>query len=127
MANETGLGPQSAIPPSRGVDANPAVSQQTDAQARLAAIVESSDDAIISKDLNSIIRSWNSGATRLFGYTAEEAIGQSITMLMPPDRVNEEPGILDRIRRGERIEHYETVRRRKDGAAGHLALRFPAL
>ncbi|HUN45091.1 MAG TPA: PAS domain S-box protein [Stellaceae bacterium] len=82
---------------------------------RLAAIVESSDDAIISKDLNGVITSWNRGAERIFGYVAEEVIGQPVTVLMPPERVDEEPGILARIRRGEPIDHYETVRRRKDG------------
>ena len=83
---------------------------------RFAAIVESSDDAIIAKDLNAVITDWNRGAERLFGYMAEEAIGRPITMLIPEDRHDEEPGILARLRRGERIEHYETVRRRKDGA-----------
>jgi PAS domain S-box-containing protein len=92
------------------------------AQARLAAIVETSDDAIISKDLNGIIRSWNAGAQRLFGYTADEAIGQPVTMLMPPDRVDEEHGILRRISRGESINHYETVRRRKDGTLVSISL-----
>jgi PAS domain S-box-containing protein len=82
---------------------------------QLAAIVESSDDAIISKDLSGTITSWNNGAERLYGYTAAEAIGQPVLMLIPEDRLNEESGILDKIRRGERIEHYETVRRRKDG------------
>ena len=96
--------------------------QAQEAKAHLAAIVESSDDAIISKDLNSIITSWNRGAERLFGYTAQEAIGQSITMLMQPERFNEEPGILERIRRGESIEHYETVRRRKDGTLLQISL-----
>jgi len=90
--------------------------------AQLAAIVQSSDDAIISKDLNGIITSWNAGAARLFGYAPAEAIGQSIVMLIPPERVDEEPGILDRIRRGERIDHYETVRRRKDGALVEISL-----
>jgi PAS domain S-box-containing protein len=96
--------------------------QREEARARLAAIIESSDDAIVSKDLNGIIRSWNDGAERLFGYTATEAIGRPITMLMPPDRFNEEPGILERIRRGERIHHYETVRRRKDGTLLDISL-----
>jgi PAS domain S-box-containing protein len=81
----------------------------------LAAIVESSNDAIVSKDLDGTIRSWNPGAERLFGYSAQEAIGQSITMLIPAGRDDEEPTIIDRIRRGLRVEHYETVRRRKDG------------
>jgi PAS domain S-box-containing protein len=92
------------------------------AAASLASIVESSDDAIISKDLNGVITSWNKGAERLFGYTADEAIGQSITMLIPPNRFNEEPDILERIRRGESIEHYETVRHRKDGTLLDLSL-----
>ncbi len=92
------------------------------ANATLAAIVESSDDAIISKNLDSIITSWNRGAERMFGYTAAEAIGRSVTMLMPPDRVSEEPGILTRLRAGERIDHYETVRRRKDGTLLDISL-----
>lgn len=92
------------------------------ASARLAAIVESSGDAIISKDLTGVITSWNHGAELLFGYTAQEAIGKPVTMLMPPDRVDEEPGILARISRGEKIEHYETVRRRKDGALIDISL-----
>jgi PAS domain S-box-containing protein len=89
---------------------------------RLAAIVESSDDAIVSKDLNSIITSWNRGAELLFGYKAHEVIGQPITILMPPDRVNEEPGILQRIRSGQLIDHYETIRRRKDGTHVNVSL-----
>jgi PAS domain S-box-containing protein len=93
-----------------------------EAQARLAAIVESSDDGIIGKNLDGIITSWNRGAARLFGYSAEEAIGRPVTMLMPPDRVNEEPAILERIRRGETIDHYETVRRRKDGTLLDISL-----
>jgi len=89
---------------------------------QLASIVESSDDAIVSKDLDGVITSWNLGAERLFGYEAAEAIGRPITMLMPPERLDEEPGILARIRRGEPIEHYETVRRRKDGSLVDIAL-----
>jgi PAS domain S-box-containing protein len=92
------------------------------ASLRLAAIVESSADAIISKDLNAIITSWNQAAEKLFGYTAEEAVGKSITILIPPDRHDEEPAILERIRRGERIEHYETVRQRKDGTLLDISL-----
>src|SRR2546428_4302640 len=87
-----------------------------DVTAWLAAIVEFSDDAIISKTLQSVIRSWNPGAERLFGYRAEEVIGQPITILFPPDRLHEEDEFLRRIRSGERIEHYETVRVRKDGS-----------
>jgi PAS domain S-box-containing protein len=86
-----------------------------EAQASLAAIVESSDDAIISKDLSGVITSWNSGAERLFGYSAQEAVGQPITLLIPPDRFDEENGIVERIRRGEGVDNFETVRRRKDG------------
>jgi len=93
-----------------------------DVNSKLAAIVESSDDAIIGKDLNGIITTWNLGAERLFGYTEREAIGQQITKLMPPDRVSEEVVILERIRRGERIEHFETVRRRKDGTLLDISL-----
>jgi PAS domain S-box-containing protein len=92
------------------------------ASGRLAAIVESSEDAIISKDLNGIIASWNQAAERIFGYTAEEAVGKPITILIPPDRHDEEPGILARIRRGERVEHYETVRQRKDGSLLDISL-----
>jgi PAS domain S-box-containing protein len=92
------------------------------AKAHLAAIVESSDDAIISKDLNGVITSWNHGAEQLFGYTAQEAVGQPVTILMPPDRVNEEPGILERIRRGEKIEHFETIRRCKHGGLLNVSL-----
>ena len=83
---------------------------------RLAEIVESSDDAIISTDLSTIISTWNKGAERLYGYTAEEMIGRPIRVLVPPDRVEEEAAILARIRRGERIEARDTVRRRKDGS-----------
>jgi PAS domain S-box-containing protein len=82
----------------------------------LAAIVESSDDAIISKDLNGIITSWNNGAERMFGYTAAEIVGHPVTELIPPDRQQEEPDILARLRNGLRIDHYETIRRRKDGS-----------
>jgi PAS domain S-box-containing protein len=85
------------------------------ARAYLAAIVESSDDAIISKDLNGIVRSWNRGAEAIFGYRAEEMIGRPISVLFPPDRLAEEDDILARLRRGGRVDHFETVRRRKDG------------
>jgi PAS domain S-box-containing protein len=82
----------------------------------LASIVQSSDDAIVSKNLDGIITSWNKGAERIFGYTAEEAIGQPVTIVIPPDRRDEERTILTRIRRGERIDHFETVRQRKHGS-----------
>jgi PAS domain S-box-containing protein len=88
----------------------------------LSAIVQSSDDAIISKDLNGIITSWNRGAERIFGYAPEEVIGKSITILIPEDRLDEEPNILHRIRKGERIDHFETIRRRKDGTLLNISL-----
>jgi PAS domain S-box-containing protein len=93
-----------------------------EAQGRLVAIVESADDAIVGKDLNGVITDWNEGATALFGYTAEEAIGRPVSMLMPPDRVDEESGILRRIRAGESISHYETIRRHKDGTLLDISL-----
>jgi len=84
-------------------------------RAYLAAIVESSSDAIISKTLEGVITSWNKGAEQIFGYTAEEAIGRNVTMLFPPELQSEEIDILGKMRRGERIDHYETIRRTKDG------------
>jgi PAS domain S-box-containing protein len=94
-----------------------AVLRESEQQSRwVAAIVESSDDAIVSKNLDGIITSWNRGAERVFGYTAGEAIGQPITIVIPEDRQSEERDILTRIRRGERIEHFETVRQRKHGS-----------
>ena len=92
-----------------------------DAQ-RLAAIVSSSDDGIISKDLNGVITSWNAGAGRIFGYAADEIIGKPVTVLIPQDLQDEEPGILGRILRGERIDHYETIRQRKDGTRIDISL-----
>jgi PAS domain S-box-containing protein len=88
----------------------------------LAAVVDSSDDAILSKDLNGIIATFNRGAERLFGYRAEEVVGKPVTILIPPDRQHEEPEILARIRRGERIDHYETVRHRKDRTLVDISL-----
>ena len=89
---------------------------------RIASIVESSDDAIISKDLDGVITTWNRGAERVFGYTAEQVIGKPVSILIPPDRQDEEPAILDRVRRGERIEHYETVRLRKHGSRVDISI-----
>jgi PAS domain S-box-containing protein len=86
------------------------------------AIIESSDDAILSKDLDGVILSWNQGATRLFGFTAEEAVGKPVTIIIPLDRLDEEPTILEKIHRGERIEHFETVRQRKDGSFIDISL-----
>lgn len=93
-----------------------------EASAQLSVIVESSHDAIVSKDLDGIITSWNEGAEQLFGHTANEAIGNPGTILIPPDRSNEEPAILERIRRGELIESYESIRRCKDGSLIDVSL-----
>jgi two-component system CheB/CheR fusion protein len=110
---------------------DPQIAESNDASSRdlsqlahrhLGAIVESSDDAIISKDLNATIKSWNRAAERIFGFTAAEAIGRPITILIPADRQNEETEILGRIKRGERIDHFETVRRRKDGNLIHVSI-----
>ena len=89
---------------------------------RLAAIVESSDDAIIATDFTGVITNWNQGAERLFGYTADEVVGKSIMILIPAERHDEEPAILARIRRGECVDHYETIRRRKDGSLVEISL-----
>ena len=91
-------------------------------QAYLAAIVESSDDAIISKDLNGVVRSWNAAAERMFGYSAEEVVGRPIRLIIPADRQAEEDDILARLRRGERVDHFQTVRRTKDGRLIDVAL-----
>jgi PAS domain S-box-containing protein len=88
----------------------------------LAAIVASSDDAIVSKDLDGIITSWNKSAERIFGYTPEEAIGQHVTLIIPPERHSEESDILGRVRRGERVDHFHTVRKRKDGGLLDVSL-----
>src|ERR1700730_16270385 len=92
------------------------------AKQHLAAIVEFSDDAIISINLHGIIQSWNAAAERIYGYTVREAIGKSVDMLIPPDRRNEEPEILNRIRRGQHIDHYETARLRNDGTLIDISL-----
>src|SRR5579871_819423 len=86
-----------------------------ESSARLATIVESSDDAIICKNLDGIVITWNRSAERLFGYRAAEIIGKSIVLIIPRDRLMEEKLILQRLRRGERIDHYETIRQSKDG------------
>ncbi len=91
------------------------ISQNSELESRFKAIISSSDDAIVSKDLNGIVRSWNQSAERMFGYTAREMIGQSITVLFPPDRLDEEPKILEQLRHGQRVDHFETIRVCKDG------------
>src|SRR4051812_19055578 len=91
-------------------------------QARLSAIVENSDDAIISKTLDGIVQTWNHGAERLFGYSAGEMLGQPINRIIPADRQDEEIRILERLRAGEHVEHFETVRRRKDGEEIHVSI-----
>jgi PAS domain S-box-containing protein len=88
----------------------------------LAAIVESSHDAIVSKSLNGVITSWNKGAERMFGYAAEEAVGQNITLIIPPERRHEERTIVEQLTRGERVDHFETVRMRKDGSLLDVSL-----
>jgi PAS domain S-box-containing protein len=98
-----------------------------EASSRLSAVVECSDDAIISKTLNGIITSWNKSAERIFGYEAHEVIGQPIYILFPPDRLDEEREILTRLRRGERIDHYETERIRKDGTRLNVSLTVSAI
>ena len=96
--------------------------QQGETAGHLAAIVSSSDDAIISKDLNGIILSWNGAAERMFGYTADEAIGQHITLIIPKDRTAEEEFVIGRIRSGGSVDHYETIRCRKDGSPIDISL-----
>jgi PAS domain S-box-containing protein len=93
-----------------------------DASKQMAAIVSSSDDAIVGKNLEGIIRSWNQGAERLFGHTAEEAIGKHITLIIPADRREEETAILARLRNGERVDHFETIRVRKNGSLVNISL-----
>lgn len=89
---------------------------------RLAAIVATSDDAIVSKNLSGIVTTWNQGAERIFGFTAQEMIGQSITKVIPVDRLNEEQQILARLQRGDRVDHFETIRQRKNGEQIHVSL-----
>ena len=108
---------QESIPPYK---ANPAAA--IDAEHWLAAIVESSDDAIIGKSLDGLITSWNAGAQRIFGYRADEAIGKPITILVPQNLWNEETEILSRLRNGERVDPFETTRVRKDGSPIAISL-----
>ena len=99
-----------------------ALRESEEASRRLAALVESSDDAIIGVTLDGVITSWNAGAERMFGYVGDEVIGQAVTLLLPPERYDEEPAILHKISRGEHTSHYETVRRRKDGTLIDVSL-----
>jgi PAS domain S-box-containing protein len=99
-----------------------AIEDEPDPRDWLVAIIDGSHDAIISKDLNGNIRTWNAGATRLFGYAAHEVVGKPIILLIPEDRRDEEPAILAQIRAGNRVDHFETVRRRKDGSFIDLSL-----
>ncbi|MDZ4368129.1 MAG: PAS domain S-box protein, partial [Afipia sp.] len=117
--------PRRANEPRAAADGEPVmvtIDGELDPRDWLVAIINGSTDAIISKDLSANIRSWNAGATRLFGYSADEVIGKPITILIPDDRLDEEPAILAEIRQGQRVEHFETVRRRKDGSLVDLSL-----
>ena len=104
------------------MDSTPPSTSHVEAQARLAAIIESSDDAIVSKTLEGVIQTWNKGAERIFGWTADEVIGKPITIIIPPDRQEEEPQILARLRVGERVDHFETIRQTKDGRRIHVSV-----
>ncbi len=124
---EEGLAQSTSKPESEAASQSPAVGHRNLHSPELApywlsAIVESADDAIVSKTLEGIITSWNTGAERIFGYTAPEIVGKSVTLLIPDDHLNEEAEILARIRIGERVEHYETVRQRKDGSLVEISL-----
>ncbi len=114
--SEAGDYPPPIVPPTGSI--NPPL----DPGGWLAAIIESSDDAILSKTLDGVITSWNPGAEKLFGYTAQEAVGQSITIVIPQERLAEEEEIISKIRAGLRVEHFETVRRRKDGSLVDVSL-----
>jgi PAS domain S-box-containing protein len=115
--NRSGEDRKEALLPSDSVP-----SPVAETKALLAAIVASSDDAIVSKNLDGYITSWNAGAERIFGYTAEEAVGRHITMLIPEDHISEEAEILRRVRAGLRVEHFDTIRRRKDGTLFPISL-----
>jgi PAS domain S-box-containing protein len=104
------------------VAAKDALERKTEELSRLAAAIEFSDDAIVTKTLEGIIVTWNAGAERLFGYSSDEAVGKPVTILIPEDHIDEEPAILARLRRGERIDHYETIRQRKDGTLLNISL-----
>ena len=126
MAPDASDKPSRTPTPPRGLSTDPVAhslfSRVRDPQAWLAAIVESSDDAIVGKTLDSVIHSWNAAATRLFGYEPDEIIGQSVLRLFPPELRHEEAEIIGRLSCGERVEHYETVRVRKDGSRVDVSL-----
>ncbi len=122
LGNFASLAYQTVLSLDASLQSGQELARSGEAVNRFTAIVESSDDAILSKNLNGVISSWNRGAERLFGYTAEEAVGKHVAMLIPYDRLDEEPEILGRIRRGEHIEHYETQRMRKDGSLVDISL-----
>ena len=105
--------PEGAVAPAPGE--SPSAEDPAISRALLAAIVDSTDDAVVSKSLDGTIQSWNAGATRMFGYSAEEIIGKRITTIIPPELHDEETRIIERIRAGKRIDHFETVRIAKDG------------
>lgn len=120
--------PEAGAVAQRILDELPLLRQRADrASSLLSSIVESSDDAIVSKTLGGIITSWNKGAEHLFGYTAEEAIGQPITLIIPLDRHDEEKAIIESLRKGERVDHFETVRRRKDGSLVEISVTISPL
>jgi PAS domain S-box-containing protein len=98
------------------------MSKAEEEQALLASIIAGSDDAIFSKTLDAVITSWNTGAERMYGYTADEIIGQPVSLLVPPDRPDDVPNIMQRIRAGESVDHYETIRRHKDGSLRYVTL-----
>jgi PAS domain S-box-containing protein len=114
--------PNNRAPARKAPGRRPARDRDDLAAQHYQAIIESSDDAILSKDLNGVILSWNDGAERLFGYRAEEVVGRPVTIIIPLDRRDEEPAILEKIHRGERIQHFETVRQRKDGSLVDISL-----
>ena len=107
--------------------ANDALLETVTTAQRFAFIVESSDDAIISKTLDGVITSWNGGAERIFGYSAEEALGQRITILIPPDRIDEETRIIESLRQGKRVPSFDTIRLRKDGEQVHVSVTISPL
>jgi PAS domain S-box-containing protein len=122
LATFAGAAYQTLLSQAATIRTNQELQQSVPTLQRFASIVESSDDAIISKNLDGVIATWNSGAERVFGYTAKEVVGKPINILIPPDRQKEETVILRRIRNGEHIDHYETIRQRKDGSLIDISL-----